>query len=50
VNWEALTVTSNYMTLRVLFDHPEEISSHEGATDTLYLTFYLEEFKTTEGA
>ena len=46
VPWEALDITEKIMTFRVLFPDTKIISAEEGATDTLFVTLDLADFKT----
>ena len=48
VPWEALDVTENSMTFRVLFPDTKIISAEEDSTDTLFITLDLADFKTED--
>ena len=50
VRYEVYSVASEYMTLRVFFDEPDTVSQNDHQIDKLYITFFMSEFKTSEGA
>ena len=49
LDWEALEVDSESITLRMLFDDYERISKFEEQNDMIYITLNLARFKTAEG-
>ena len=50
VDWRAHSHSARSIEVRLLFDDPSLISAVEGATDTLFATLYLEEYKDAAGS
>ena len=50
VRYEVTAVGSEYMTLRVFFDDPDSISQNDHQIDKIYITLFMSEFKTSDGA